>query len=259
MSARRGADAARDSGAQLVGTGTVQSETDAAKAPLRPASERRGLLFVLSSPSGAGKSTIARRLLEEDPGFVFSVSATTRPPREGEVDGREYHFVSHARFEEMVQASDMLEHARVFDHRYGTPRAPVEQAVAEGRDVLFDVDWQGAQQIRYSDLGRLMVQVSILPPSIDELERRLRKRAQDSDAVIRRRMLKSRDEISHWGEADYVLINDDLERCYARVRKILAAERLRTHHQRWIVPLANRLYWEYQTLVERGPEGEGGQ
>lgn len=224
-------------------------ETGAAGGPA--GGGRRGLLFVLSSPSGAGKSTLTRRLLAEDPAVRLSVSATTRPPRSGEVDGRDYHFVTHEAFEAMIASGGMLEHARVFGHLYGTPRAPVEAAIAAGGDVLFDVDWQGAQQLRASDLGSSVVQVFILPPSIAELERRLRTRNADSEAVIARRMAEARDEISHWAEYDYVLVNDDLERCFARLCTILAAERMRWTRQGWLFPAVNRLYREFEERMQR--------
>lgn len=188
---------------------------------------RSGLLVILSSPSGAGKSTLARRLMDRDRGLRFSVSATTRPPRSGEVDGRDYFFTDHAGFCAMVEAGEMLEHAEVFGNCYGTPRGPVELAMAEGRDTIFDVDWQGGQQIRASDLASHVVSIFILPPSLTELERRLRSRDQDSDEVIEGRMQKSRDEISHWAEYDYVLVNDDLDATEADLRAILTAERLR--------------------------------
>jgi guanylate kinase len=218
----------------------------------RPGVERRGILFVLSSPSGAGKSTLARRLLAEDAAFRMSVSATTRAPRPGEVDGRDYHFVTREAFEEMVRAGRMLEHAQVFGHLYGTPRAPVEEAVAGGADVLFDVDWQGAQQLRASDLGSSVVQVFILPPSIAELERRLRQRDKDAEVVIERRMAQARDEISHWAEYDYVLVNDDLERCYGRVHTIVEAERMRWTRQKWLFPAVNALYGEFEARKAAG-------
>lgn len=189
--------------------------------------QRSGLLIIISSPSGAGKSTLARRLMEWDPSLRFSVSATTRPPRPGEVEGQHYYFMDRASFDRMVAEGEMLEHAEVFGNCYGTPRAPVELAMAEGRDTLFDVDWQGGQQIRASTLGSQVVSIFILPPSLAELERRLRARNQDSDEVIARRMLKSRDEISHWAEYDYVLVNDDIEATESDLRAILTAERLR--------------------------------
>ena len=196
--------------------------------------QRRGLLIILSSPSGAGKSTLARRLMDWDPAIRFSVSATTRPPRAGEVDGREYHFRSRAMFEAMVSDGDMLEHAEVFGNYYGTPRAPVEAALSDGRDTLFDIDWQGGQQIRNSALGKDAVSIFVLPPSIAELESRLRGRAQDSAEVIAGRMARSRDEISHWAEYDYVLVNSDLDAAEDALRTIIRAERLRRDRQPWL-------------------------
>jgi guanylate kinase len=192
---------------------------------------RRGLLLILSSPSGAGKSTMARRLMEWDPTIRFSVSATTRKPRPGEQDGVHYWFHDRDRFRALVAGGGMLEHAEVFGNLYGSPRAPVEQAVAEGRDTLFDVDWQGGQQIRNSALGRDAVSVFILPPTIAELEHRLRGRAQDSEAVIAGRMAKSRDEISHWAEYDYVLVNRVIDETFEALVSIVKAERLRRERQ----------------------------
>ncbi len=192
--------------------------------------ERRGMMFVLSSPSGAGKSTLARGLLEADDRIDLSVSVTTRPPRPGEIDGQDYHFKTMAEFEAMVAASALLEHAEVFGNRYGTPRAPVEAALAHGRDVLFDIDWQGAQQLEKNALNDL-VRVFILPPSTGELENRLRTRAQDSDEVVARRMAKAGDEMSHWAEYDYVIINRDRTQALGEVQAILAAERLRRTRQ----------------------------
>ena len=189
--------------------------------------DRRGLLIILSSPSGAGKSTLARRLRDWDPGIDFSVSATTRPARPGERDGREYHFVTAEAFRTMVDEGGMLEHAEVFDHLYGSPLAPVARALGEGRDVLFDIDWQGGQQVRNSGLASDVVSIFVLPPSIAELERRLVARDQDPPAIVARRMARSRDEISHWAEYDYVLLNDDLDRCAREVQAIVTAERLR--------------------------------
>lgn len=188
---------------------------------------RRGLLFVLSSPSGAGKTTLAKRLLADHPELALSVSATTRPMRAGERDGADYHFVSAARFEAMAGAGEMLEHATVFGNRYGTPRAPVETWLEQGRDVLFDVDWQGARQLRASVLGADVVSVFILPPSIEELDRRLRARAQDAPETVARRMAAARGEISHCPEYDYVIVNADVDASAASLRAILAAERLR--------------------------------
>lgn len=188
---------------------------------------RRGLLFILSSPSGAGKSTLSRKVLESDPNVVFSVSATTRPPRPGEVDGKDYFFKSRAEFMDLVENDGMLEHAEVFGNLYGSPRAPVEAAISAGRDVLFDVDWQGGAQIRNSALRDAVVSIFILPPSIAALHDRLVKRGQDTAEVVAGRMAKSRDEISHWDEYDYVLINDDIARAEAELRAIVQAARLR--------------------------------
>lgn len=201
---------------------------------------RRGLLFVLSSPSGAGKSTIARKLLVSDTGLVMSVSATTRPMRPGEVDGVDYHFVSLDRFREMVAQGEFLEWAHVFGHRYGTPRAPVESVLAQGRDVLFDIDWQGAQQL-FQQAGGDVVRAFIFPPSLEELERRLRSRGTDSDEVIDARMARAANEISHWDGYDYVLVNDDVERCFANVTEILAAERLKRSRQTSLIGFVRSL------------------
>ncbi|PZN94949.1 MAG: guanylate kinase [Alphaproteobacteria bacterium] len=200
----------------------------------RPASHnppRRGLMFVLSSPSGAGKTTLSRRLLADDGGIMLSVSATTRPPRPGEIEGTDYYFVSPDRFAEMVAKDELLEWAKVFGHRYGTPRAPVEVALHSGRDVLFDIDWQGTQQLQQTDAASDLVRVFILPPDLGELERRLTTRATDAADVIAGRMARARDEISHWGEYDYILINDDAETCLGEIRSILHAERLRRKRQ----------------------------
>jgi guanylate kinase len=191
---------------------------------------RRGLMLVLSSPSGAGKTTLSRKLLAADAGVELSVSVTTRKQRPGEVDGRDYHFIDAARFEAMVKKGELLEWAQVFGHRYGTPRAPVEAALTHGRDVLFDIDWQGTQQLREKAGGDL-VSIFVLPPSIPDLERRLRTRAQDSDEVIHSRMAKAADEMSHWAEYDYVVINRDVDRAFAEVQSILAAERLKRERQ----------------------------
>lgn len=208
--------------------------------------QRKGLLLILSSPSGAGKSTLARRLMEWDPTLRFSVSATTRAPRPGEVDGREYYFRSREEFEGMVARGEMLEHAEVFGNFYGTPAAPVVAAMSEGRDTLFDVDWQGGQQIRDSVLGRDVVSVFVLPPSIAELDRRLRSRAQDSDAVIAGRMAKSRDEISHWAEYDYVLVNSDIDAAEAQLKTIVTAERMRRDRQTGLAEFVRGLNKEFE-------------
>jgi len=187
---------------------------------------RRGIMLVMSSASGAGKTTLSRRLLAEDPQVTMSVSTTTRPPRPGEVDGRDYSFVTPERFRQMVDGEEFLEHAHVFDHDYGTPAAPVNAALKAGRDVLFDIDWQGAQQLK-QNAPKDMVSIFILPPSVDELERRLRARAQDSEDVIKRRMAGAANEISHWAEYDYVVINEDMETALAEIRAIVTAERLK--------------------------------
>jgi len=207
---------------------------------------RRGLLIILSSPSGAGKSTLAARLRSWDMTLNFSVSATTRAPRPGEEHGREYYFHSREEFQDMVAKGDMLEHAEVFGNYYGSPKGPVEEAINAGRDVLFDIDWQGGQQVRASALGKHVLSIFILPPSIPELERRLYARAQDSKEVIDGRMSKSRDEISHWPEYDYVLVNEDLEETEARLKTIVAAERLRLSQQPDLVNVVRRLNKEFE-------------
>ena len=191
---------------------------------------RRGLMLVLSSPSGAGKTTLSRMLLKADRNVELSVSVTTRPQRRGEVDGRDYHFIDDARFEAMVKKAELLEWAEVFDHRYGTPRRPVDRALRAGRDVLFDIDWQGTQQLREKVRSDL-VSVFILPPTANELERRLKSRAQDTRHVIRSRMAKAAGEMSHWPEYDYVIVNRDIDEAFAEVRAILAAERLKRERQ----------------------------
>lgn len=193
---------------------------------------RRGLMLVLSSPSGAGKTTISRALLQGDKNLTMSVSVTTRPMRPGEVDGKDYHFIDEAVFQAMVERRELLEHAHVFNRHYGTPRWPVEQALALGTDMLFDIDWQGTQQLKQNEVtGGDLVSVFILPPSIDVLEDRLRRRAQDPDEVVRSRMAKAADEMSHYSEYSYVIVNDDVERSVAEVRAILTAERLRRPRQ----------------------------
>ena len=197
----------------------------------RDAPARRGLMFVLSSPSGAGKTTLSRALLAEDAGITMSVSATTRRPRPGEVDGVDYYFVNPDQFQSMVDENALLEWATVFGNRYGTPRAPVEAALAAGRDVLFDIDWQGTQQLQQADAASDLVRLFILPPTLGELERRLTSRNTDHPDVIAGRMARARDEISHWGEYDYILVNDDAETCLNEIRSILKAERLRRKRQ----------------------------
>jgi guanylate kinase len=187
---------------------------------------RRGLMLVLSSPSGAGKTTLSHLLLDADKSIELSISVTTRPRRPGEVGGRHYHFIGADRFKAMARNGDLLEWAEVFGYRYGTPRAPVERALAAGRDVLFDIDWQGANKLRRK-VGSDLVTVFVLPPSAPELGRRLKRRAQDSESVIRHRMAEAGREMSHWREYDYVIINYDLERAFAELRAILAAERLK--------------------------------
>ncbi len=192
--------------------------------------KRRGLMLVLSSPSGAGKTTIARKLMALDENLVISVSATTRVKRPSETDGTHYHFVGEDRFKAMVDSGEFLEHATVFGHRYGTQRAPVEAALAQGRDVLFDIDWQGTQQLA-EKARKDLVSVFVLPPSTAELERRLRSRAQDPDDVVRDRMAKATNEVSHWAEYDYILVNNDVTESVASVQSILRAERLRRERQ----------------------------
>ena len=192
----------------------------------QPTRQRRGLLIVLSSPSGAGKSTIARMLLESDGEVTMSVSATTRPKRPGEVDNVDYHFVDDDGFDAMIDDGEFVEWAPVFGYRYGTPKAPVKDALRKGRDILFDIDWQGTQQLEAA-MGEDLVSIFILPPSMGELERRLRTRGTDSDDVIADRMSRAASEISHWPEYEYVLVNRDTDKCVAQVRAIVAAERLR--------------------------------
>jgi len=201
---------------------------------------RRGLLFILSSPSGAGKSTIARMLLEADPEIKLSVSATTRPPRPGEVDGVDYHFVTEARFKELVEAGEFLEWARVFGHLYATPKAEVKQGLKDGQDFLFDIDWQGTQQL-YQRLENDVVRVFLLPPSLTELHDRLCKRGTDSEEVIAGRMARAQNEISHWDGYDFVVINDDVDACFAKVREILHAERMRRARQTGLIDFVRDL------------------
>lgn len=192
--------------------------------------ERRGLMLVLSSPSGAGKTTLTRRLLEDDSEISMSISVTTRPRRPAEKDGVDYHFIETVDFNLMVNRQELLEHAKVFGHYYGTPVGPVMDMLAKGRDVLFDIDWQGTQQLAQKARDDL-VSIFILPPSTKELERRLKQRAQDSDEVVAQRMSRASDEISHWPEYDYVIVNEDVEEALSRVRSILIAERLKRERQ----------------------------
>jgi guanylate kinase len=212
---------------------------------MTPKSLRRGLLLILSSPSGAGKSTLSRMLMAWDPTMRFSVSATTRSPRPGERDGHDYWFRSRADFEAMVENGEMLEHAEVFGNLYGSPRAPVIAAMEAGTDTVFDIDWQGGQQIKQAMRGDV-VSIFILPPSIAELDRRLKARAQDSPAVIAGRMAKSRDEISHWAEYDYVLVNRELEQTFERLKTILSAERLRRERQPQLSAFVRGLNEEFE-------------
>ncbi|CAN5235276.1 guanylate kinase [soil metagenome] len=202
--------------------------------------KRRGVLFVLSSPSGAGKSTIARKLLASDTDLQMSVSATTRPMRPGEVDGKDYHFVDLERFRQMVAEHEFVEWAHVFGHRYGTPRGPAEAILKSGRDVLFDIDWQGAQQL-YQIAGGDVVRIFILPPSLEELERRLRGRATDTEQVIQARMARAAGEIAHWDGYDYVLCNDDADACFLKVKTILDAERMKRSRQTGLIGFVRKL------------------
>lgn len=207
--------------------------------------ERRGLMFVLSSPSGAGKTTLTRLLIDRMPGLQLSVSATTRAMRPGEVDGKDYLFVDKPHFEEMAKGNELLEWATVFDNRYGTPRAPVEAALSAGRDVLFDIDWQGTQQLREKARADV-VSVFILPPSAADLEKRLHTRAQDSDAVIRSRMSRASHEMSHWAEYDYIVINHNVEEAYSEVQSILKAERLKRERRTGLTSFVRGLQQELE-------------
>jgi guanylate kinase len=201
---------------------------------------RRGLLIVLSSPSGAGKSTLSRMLMEADREITMSVSATTRSLRNGEREGIDYHFVDDREFQGMVDADELAEWAYVFDHRYGSPKEPIKEALRSGRDILFDIDWQGTQQLKYA-FGNDLVPIFILPPSMDELERRLRARGTDTEQVIESRMRRAASEIGHWDAYDYVLINEDVSRCLADVRAIIAAERLKPDRRPYLIPFVREL------------------
>lgn len=209
--------------------------------PADPATrQRRGLLIVLSSPSGAGKSTLSRMLLETDPTITISVSATTRPIRPGERQDRDYHFVDDAEFDRLIAAGDFVEWAPVFGYRYGTPKAPVKAALKAGRDILFDIDWQGTQQL-HAEMGEDLVRIFLLPPSMSELHHRLETRGTDSDSVIADRMGRAESEISHWAEYDYVLINTEAQRCLSQIQTIVAAERLRRARQIGLVAFVRDL------------------
>ena len=211
------------------------------KSPMQlNALKRRGLLFILSSPSGAGKTTLSRMLLKSDPSIKLSVSVTTRPPRPGEEDGVHYHFVSDEKFDAMVAEDDFYEWAHVFNHRYGTPKGAIRNALKDGEDFLFDIDWQGTQQL-YQEDAQDVVSVFILPPSLDALRNRLVARAQDPSDVIDDRMERARAEISHWAEYDYVVINDDVDECFDRVREVLDAERMRRTRQTGLIPFVREL------------------
>ena len=209
---------------------------------------RRGLVIILSSPSGAGKSTLSRMLLDWDPSLRFSVSATTRDPRSGETDGREYYFKTRDAFQKLVDTGGMLEHAVVFDNMYGSPKEPVESAVSKGIDVVFDVDWQGGQQIRASAMANDVVSIFILPPSIMELERRLNARGQDSAEVVAKRMSKAKDEISHWKEYEYLIVNDDLQQSFETLKSILVAERTKQLRRKDLKGQVEKLNTEFEAL-----------
>lgn len=202
--------------------------------------QRRGLMFILSSPSGAGKTTISHKLLAGDPEICLSVSATTRPMRPGEIDGKDYHFVSHQEFDRMVANDEFYEWAQVFGHCYGTPKAHIRQGLKEGQDYLFDIDWQGTQQLYQKD-QQDVVRVFLLPPSIEALEQRLTGRGTDSPEVIADRMQRARAEISHWDGYDYVVVNDDIEACYTKVREILHAERMKRARQTGLIGFVREL------------------
>ena len=209
-----------------------------------------GTLFIISSPSGAGKTSVSKRILETDPKVTFSISATTRKPRDGEVDGKEYFFKTSTQFDKMVLAGELLEYADVFGHKYGTPKAPVEIALSKGYDVLFDVDWQGGIKIRNSHLRKFVVSIFILPPSIKELERRLVLRGQDAPEIVKSRMKKSKEEISHWSEYDYILVNADLEIVHADISSIIRTERLKRVDRQRLGEFANALNAEFKGRYE---------
>jgi guanylate kinase len=226
--------------AVLDGKGLLEARAAMDTTTEQPTRPRRGLLIVLSSPSGAGKSTISRMLLAADKEVTMSVSATTRPMRPGEVEGVDYHFVDDNEFDRMIEASEFVEWAHVFGYRYGTPKSPVKQALRLGRDILFDIDWQGARQLE-PDFGEHLVTIFLLPPSMAELEQRLHGRGQDSQEVIADRMRRAADEIDHWAEYEYVLVNRDMDRCLEQVRAIVAAERSKRVRQTGLVELVRSL------------------
>lgn len=217
----------------------AESETTTSSSA-RPNLARRGLMFILSSPSGAGKTTISRMILGADEAIKLSVSATTRTPRPGEIDGVHYHFVSDAEFDRMVEEDDFYEWAHVFGHRYGTPKGHIRAGLKEGQDFLFDIDWQGTQQLFQKD-QQDVVRVFILPPSLEALRQRLENRAQDTEEVIDSRMERARSEISHWDAYDYVVINEDVDHCFAKVREILHAERMKRQRQTGLIPFVREL------------------
>ncbi|MEH6496541.1 MAG: guanylate kinase [Pseudomonas marincola] len=202
--------------------------------------DHRGLMLVLSSPSGAGKTTISRALLEDDDKLSMSVSATTRAPRPGEIEGKDYFFMEPVDFNLLVNRDELLEHAKVFSNYYGTPSGPVRESLAKGNDILFDIDWQGTQQLAQK-AGEDLVSIFVLPPSTQALEKRLKSRAQDSDEVVAQRMSKASEEISHWAEYDYVVVNDDVERCILEVKAILKAERVRRIRRTGLLTFVNGL------------------
>jgi guanylate kinase len=218
-----------------------ESASPEARAAMDPRTrERRGLLIVLSSPSGAGKSTISRMLLDADAQVTMSISATTRPMRPGEAEGVDYHFVDDGEFDRMIEAGEFVEWAHVFGYRYGTPKAPVKQALRKGSDILFDIDWQGARQLE-PDFGEHLVTIFLLPPTMAELEHRLHTRGQDSEEVIADRMRRAADEIDHWAEYEYVLVNRDMDACLAQVRAIVSAERSKRVRQTGLVEFVREL------------------
>ena len=209
-----------------------------------------GTLFIISSPSGAGKTSVSKHILKNDPKITFSISATTRTPRDGEIEGREYFFKNNTEFEKMIIDGEMLEYADVFGNKYGTPKAPVENALSRGFDVLFDVDWQGGIKIRNSHLRKFVVSIFILPPSIEELESRLVQRGQDAPDVVKSRMIKSKEEISHWSEYDYILVNSDLQIVHDDINSIIRAERLKRVNRQALVEFVNSLNSEFKGRYE---------